>query len=238
MDGLDRSYLVEQARRARGLTQVQLAKLARTSQATLSAYERGLKSPSLKVASRILAATDHELTLRTWVDWVQHHPEGIVAFWAPSMLWAVPPPMCFATILMPDQIRPPSEDMRMEWDLGIREERVGAYEQLIRRGLPQQMMRWIDGGLLVDVWTELDLPAPVRAAWAQAIELATRPVVDDGLRFMFGKDPETAATARVRGYQPLPKPPPSVPRRPRRTRFDRHPLPPQRQAGSRDDDDA
>lgn len=39
-----------------------MAAMSGTSQATLSAYERGLKSPSLKVASRILAAMDHELT--------------------------------------------------------------------------------------------------------------------------------------------------------------------------------
>lgn len=231
MDGLDRSYLVEQGRRARGLTQAELAKLSQTSQATLSAYERGLKSPSLKVASRILAAADHELTLRTHVDWVEHRAEGVKAFWVPSMLWAVPPPMCFVTIRMPDLLRPPSEDMRMEWDLGVREQRVGAYAQLIRRGLPQQMIRWIDGGLLVDAWTELDLPVPVRRAWAPAIEVATRPVVEDGLRFMIRKDPETAEGARVHGYRPISKPPPVL-HRPRRTRFDHRPLSPPRPKGS------
>jgi transcriptional regulator with XRE-family HTH domain len=56
---MDRAYLLERARRARGLTQAQLAARAGTSQATLSAYERGLKSPSLKVAARIIAATGH-----------------------------------------------------------------------------------------------------------------------------------------------------------------------------------
>lgn len=47
---MDRSYLIEWARRSRGMTQIELAEKAGTSQATLSAYERGLKSPSLKVA--------------------------------------------------------------------------------------------------------------------------------------------------------------------------------------------
>jgi transcriptional regulator with XRE-family HTH domain len=91
-----------------------------TSQATLSAYERGLKSPSLKVASRILSVMDQELTLRTRVDWVEHHPKGTVAFWAPSMLWAVEPPMCFATIQMPDLIR--DTGMRT-WNMRDRGER-------------------------------------------------------------------------------------------------------------------
>jgi transcriptional regulator with XRE-family HTH domain len=76
----------------RGLTQAQLAARAGTSQATLSAYERGLKSPSLKVAARIIAATGHDLNLRVHTDWVEHHPPGIVPFWGPSMLWSVGPP--------------------------------------------------------------------------------------------------------------------------------------------------
>lgn len=204
------------------MTQAQLARLSGTSQATLSAYERGLKSPSLKVASRILAAMDHELTLRTQVDWVEHHPRGIVAFWAPSMLWAVGPPTCFATLRIPDEIR--NTGMRT-WNMRDREERRGAYEQLIRRGLPQQMIRWIDGGLLVDVWDELDLPDPVRQAWEPAIRLATLPLDVDGLRFYFTENPEVARNARVRGYEPLQPPPPPPP--PRRSRFDPRPQPDQ-----------
>ena len=215
---MDRSYLLERGRRARGLTQARLASLSGTSQATLSAYERGLKSPSLKVASRILAATDHELILRTQVDWVEHHPKGIVAFWAPSMLWAVEPPTCFATLHIPDEIR--HTGMRT-WNMRDREERRGVYEQLIRRGLPQQMIRWIDGVLLVDLWDELDLPDPVRHAWEPAIRLATMPLDVDGLRFIIREDPFVAPTARVRRYEALSPPPPPPP--PRRSRFDPRP---------------
>lgn len=210
---MDRSFLLETARRARGLTQTRLASLSGTSQATLSAYERGLKSPSLKVASRILAATDHELALRTRVDWVEHHPKGIVAFWAPSMLWSVEPPTCFVTLRIPDLIH--DTGMRT-WNMRERAERRGVYEQLIRRGLPQQMIRWIDGGLLVDVWDELDLPDPVRDAWEPAIRLATLPLDVDGLDFYFREDPDLAPHARVRGYEPLsPSSPPLPPRRSR-----------------------
>lgn len=212
---MDRAYLLEGARRARGLTQVQLAERAGTSQATLSAYERGLKSPTLKVAQRIVAATDHDLNLRAHVDWVEHHPPGIVRFWAPSMLWSVGPPSCFATLAIPDFIR--NTGMR-DWDLRDREERKGAYEQLIRRGLPQQMIRWMDGALLVDLWDELDLPDPVRREWAPAIWLATAPLQPDTLRFFFTENPELTSTAWVRGYEPLPPPQPPPP--PKRSRFD------------------
>ena len=163
---MDRAYLLERARRARGLTQAQLAARAGTSQATLSAYERGLKSPTLKVASRILEVTGHDLNLRVHIDWTKHHPPGIMPFWAPNILWGVEPPYCFATLVIPDFIR--NTGMR-EWDMRDREQRKGAYEQLIRRGSPQQMIRWMDGALLVDVWDELDLPDPVRSDWKWAI---------------------------------------------------------------------
>ena len=53
---IDPSYLIEMARRASGLTQAELARQAGTSQATVSAYERGLKTPSIKVAARLLAS--------------------------------------------------------------------------------------------------------------------------------------------------------------------------------------
>jgi len=213
--------MLRTARRARGLTQVQLARISGTSQATLSAYERGLKSPSLKVAARILASTDHELTLRARIDWVEHEAPGIPKFWVPSMLWAVEPPTCFATLEMPDQIR--HSGMR-NWNMRDRDGRRGAFEQLVRFALPQQMIRWIDGGLLIDLWEELDLPDPVRRSWQPAIELANHPTAADALLFFIkDKDPETAPTARVRGFDVVPPPRPPEPRQQRRTRFDPRP---------------
>ena len=51
---MDRRSLLEAARVARGLTQDAVARRSGTSQLTLSAYERGAKSPTLAVAVRIL----------------------------------------------------------------------------------------------------------------------------------------------------------------------------------------
>jgi transcriptional regulator with XRE-family HTH domain len=218
--GMDRSFLLGSARRARGLTQARLAAISGTSQATLSAYERGLKSPSLKVASRILAAMDHEFTLRAHVDWIQHHAPGVLPFWAPSMLWSVGPPTCFATLAIPDFIQ--NTGMRT-WDMRDRDERKGVYEQLIRRGDPEQMIRWMDGALLVDLWEELDLPDPVRNMWEPAIRLATKSLEISGLAAWHTADPYVAPTALIRDYEKLPPAPPPPP--PRRSRFDPRPPP-------------
>jgi transcriptional regulator with XRE-family HTH domain len=199
--GIDPSYLIEVARRVSGLNQAELARRGGTSQATISAYERGLKAPSIKVAARLLAVMGWELTLRSRIDFEEYHPKGIVAFWAPNQLWRVPTPDCFAILKIPDLLRHTSQD---EWDLADRSNRLRAYEILIRRGLPQQMIRWLDGGFLVDLWEELDLPGPVRKFWTPAIEHARRGrLVYDTLSWG-PEDPETARLARIRGYEPLP----------------------------------
>ena len=55
--------MIRDARREAGLTQAELAARSATSQATLSAYERGHKVPSAGTLARILAATGHTLVV-------------------------------------------------------------------------------------------------------------------------------------------------------------------------------
>ena len=84
----------------------------------------------------------------------------------------------------------------------------------------------MDGGLLVDIWDELDLPDPVRAAWEPTIQAARGPVGKskvDSLGFAGAETSLEAPTARVRDYETVPKPPPPPRRKQRRTRFDPRP---------------
>lgn len=55
--------LIKQARLTTGLSQRELARRAGTSQATLSAYERGEKSPSLDTLARIVRAAGLDLRI-------------------------------------------------------------------------------------------------------------------------------------------------------------------------------
>ena len=102
------------------------------------------------------------------------------------MLWSVGPPDCFATLAIPDFIR--NTGMR-DWDMRDREERKGVYEQMIRRGSPQQMIRWMDGALLVDVWDELDLPDPVRKRMEVGHPLGEEPLRPDTLAVLPHRGP-------------------------------------------------
>lgn len=56
---------LRRARLRTGLTQQDLAELAGTSQATISAYEAGGKTPSLETFQRLLVATGSRLTVTT-----------------------------------------------------------------------------------------------------------------------------------------------------------------------------
>src|SRR3954447_23923595 len=55
------SELLREARHRAGMTQVQLAERAGTTQSVISAYEAGRRQPSLPVLLGLLAATGHSL---------------------------------------------------------------------------------------------------------------------------------------------------------------------------------
>lgn len=57
-------HLIRTARRQAGLTQQALAARAATSQAAVSAYESGRRSPSVDTLARILDAAGFELRMR------------------------------------------------------------------------------------------------------------------------------------------------------------------------------
>jgi transcriptional regulator with XRE-family HTH domain len=166
---VDVARLILAARHGGGLTQQELAQRAGTSQATLSAYERGLKAPSIQVAERIVEAAGYRLDLVTQVHFTEHTAPGVRPFWVPDRLWRGKLPECFAIISMPD----PSHSRGVaRFDLRRRPSRRRIYEKLLRRGLPDELIDWVDGALLVDLWDELKLPQAIRAAWQPAVDLA------------------------------------------------------------------
>lgn len=161
--------LLAYARRAAGLTQDALARLAGTSQPTLSAYERGTKSPSLAVAERIIDAAGHRLEVVPNLEFVEVPGQhGLHPFWLANQLWRLDPERAFSTVLLPG----PDHDWpvaRRPYYLQDRSERARAYELILREGNPRDLLDYIDGALLVDIWKELDLPDPIRRAWQPLI---------------------------------------------------------------------
>lgn len=58
---MDTATLIKNARRAAGLTQAALARLAQTTQPAVAAYEAARRTPSIATLRRLLAACDHDL---------------------------------------------------------------------------------------------------------------------------------------------------------------------------------
>jgi hypothetical protein len=47
-----------------------------------------------------------------------------------------------------------------------------AYQLVLAEGTPSDISLYIDGSLLLDLWSELFLPAEIRAVWQPMVDLA------------------------------------------------------------------
>jgi hypothetical protein len=55
------------------------------------------------------------------------------------------------------------------FDLRVRADRARVYEIVLQEGTPADILAYVDGALLVDLWQDLVLPHAVRSAWAPLI---------------------------------------------------------------------
>lgn len=162
--------LLERARLEAGMSQEELARRAHTSRTTVSAYEHGRKSPSLATAARLLAQTGHELAIVPRVDFEQRPlARGRVAY-VPTALPRLELRRALARVALP---------LRLNWsepgrvfNLADRGQRARVYEIVLGEGGPADVLAYVDGALLVDLWEELVLPRDVRAVWQPRIDAA------------------------------------------------------------------
>jgi hypothetical protein len=52
---------------------------------------------------------------------------------------------------------------------GALRDQARAYETVLQEGTPADILAYVDGALLVDLWADLVLPRAVRSAWAPLI---------------------------------------------------------------------
>jgi hypothetical protein len=74
-------------------------------------------------------------------------------------------------------VQPPKQTWPMStrapgavFDLADRRRRARCYEVVLREGSPADLLRFVDGALLVDAWADLVLPRELRAAWQPVID--------------------------------------------------------------------
>jgi transcriptional regulator with XRE-family HTH domain len=159
--------LLIHARQESGLTQGALAARAGTSRPTLSAYEHGHKSPTMETASRILNAAGFELESSPTIDFVE---AGVIRgrpIMVPSSLPRLSLHQAFATVELPLHLN--WSDRGRRFNLRDRRQRARVYEIVLREGTPADVLKYVDGALLVDLWDELVLSTAVRAAWTPVV---------------------------------------------------------------------
>jgi transcriptional regulator with XRE-family HTH domain len=166
--GVDRVTIIEIARRSAGLSQGELARLARTTQSAVSDYERRRKSPALAVTERLLAAAGSDVMVVPAVEFEQHDHTEVGAFLVANRLWPLLPPLCFDRVRLRDR----GGAGEVVWDLAVRADRILLYELVLCDGTADAILACVDGALLVEAWPDMDLPAPIRKAWQPLIDEA------------------------------------------------------------------
>ncbi len=159
--------LLQQAREAAGLSQAALATRAGTSRPTLSAYEHGRKSPTLDTVRRILNAIGFVLTFAPQVEFREVATDRGRPSAVPNKLPRLPLDEALAVVVLPLHLN--WSDRGRSFDLRDRRQRAVVYERVLREGGPADILTYVDGALLVDVWDDLVLPAGVRDAWREVV---------------------------------------------------------------------
>lgn len=163
--------VIEQARRAAGISQQQMARWSGTQQSSVSEYESRKKSPTLEVVERLLEAADAELAVKPIIYFDERQDPEVGTFLVPERLWSVPMPDCFSKVQVAG-IMFKSPRTRV-WDLSVEAERIDYYEWAIVCLSSDLMLDSIDGILLMQVWDRMDIPDAVRVAWQPVIDAAT-----------------------------------------------------------------
>jgi transcriptional regulator with XRE-family HTH domain len=164
--------LLEQVRVSAGLTQEELARRAGTSRTTLSAYEHGRKSPTAATLARLLSEAGWELAARPHVSFTRQPASHGKPAWVPDRLPRLDADLAMAVVELP---------LHLNWsapgrvfDLRSRADRARVYEIVLQEGRPADILAYVDGALLTDLWDDLVLPRAVRSAWDPVVRGARR----------------------------------------------------------------
>jgi transcriptional regulator with XRE-family HTH domain len=164
---MNAAKLLEQVRVSSGLTQEELARRAGTSRPTLSAYEHGRKSPTVATFARLLSRAGWELAALPQVSFTQRPSARGRPVWVPDRLPRLDVARALAVVELP---------LHLNWsapgrvfDLRLRADRARVYEIVLQEGRPADILAYVDGALLADLWDDLVLPRAVRSAWAPLV---------------------------------------------------------------------
>jgi hypothetical protein len=133
-------------------------------------FEHGRKSPTLATAARLLSEAGFELAATPRITFVESITSRGRVVVVPSALPRLPVREVLARVVLPKHLA--WSRQRREYRLADRGDRARVYEMVLREGGPEDVLRYVDGALLVDLWDDLVLPRGVRSAWDPVIVAA------------------------------------------------------------------
>jgi len=114
-----------------------------------------------------VAAAGFDLTITPRIEFRQLATDRGRPTHVPSALPRLPVNRALATVELPLQLN--WSDRGRRYDLRDRRRRARVYEIVLREGRPSDILAYIDGALLVDLWDELVLPRDARTAWRPVV---------------------------------------------------------------------
>jgi hypothetical protein len=115
-----------------------------------------------------MSAAGYELDARPRVEFVAVPGARGRGALVPTRLPQLPAVQALATVELPLTLN--WSQPRRVFRLFDRGDRARVYELVLREGEEADVLRYVDGVLLVDLWDELVLPEAVRVAWSPLIE--------------------------------------------------------------------
>ena len=160
------STILRSSRQAAGLTQSELAALTGIARPNITAYESGRREPRFTTATNLLTATGASWQIDAPVTWSWTPTRR--PFAVPSNLWRLPTNIALRRLEAGTHLwwsGPPRT-----FDLAKRDQRLRAYEIVLREGGPDDIASVVDDILLHDAWSDLTLPHELRDAWEPLID--------------------------------------------------------------------
>ena len=164
------AQLLERVRYESALSHSERAALGGTSRTTLSAYEHRRKSPTLATVERLLDSVGYDLSFEARVQFSEHPMRRGRPIFVPDRLWRLQILDAFTTVHLPIELN--WSKPGATFALTNRRQRARCYEIVLREGMPADILKYIDGAFLVDLWSELVIPREIRAAWQPVIDAA------------------------------------------------------------------
>lgn len=88
----------------------------------------------------------------------------------PDAVPRLPAEQALATVVLPLHLN--WSDPGRVFDLSDRSQRARVYAIVLREGSPDDILTYVDGALLVELWDDLVLPRDIRLAWAPVVRNA------------------------------------------------------------------